>query len=100
MQVHVVDEPPVSPPGPPRLVETPPPAAAAPAIERRRVVVRLVGGEEIEAGEAGGRDEALELARGLVQRLARAEADADWAELDGRFLRPGAVVSVDVLKAG
>lgn len=98
MHVHVGDEPPVSPPGPPSLVDAPT-APAAPKLERRRVIVRLVGGEEVEAGEAAGRDEALELARGLVQRLAQAEADADWAELGGRFLRPGAIVSVDVLKA-
>ncbi len=64
----------------------------------RRVLIRLAGGDAVELGETGGRDEALLLAREVVRRIAAAEADGEWPELDGRLLRPGAIVSVDVLR--
>lgn len=69
-------------------------AAAGP----RRVVVRLIGSEDVELGQAGSRDEALALAREVVRQIAAAEAAGEWPQLEGRFLRPGAIVSVDVLR--
>ena len=64
----------------------------------RRVVVRLIGSEDVELGEAESRDEALALAREVVRRIAAAEDSGEWPELEGRLLRPGAIVSVDVLR--
>ncbi len=64
----------------------------------RRVVVRLNGSEDVELGEAESRDEALAVAREVVRRIAAAEDSGEWPELEGRLLRPGAIVSVDVLR--
>jgi len=71
-------------------VETPP-------VETRRLVVRLLGGEEVELGSYDDREVAVAAARGLVERFSAAEASGEWPEVDGRFLRPGAVASIDVL---
>ena len=67
--------------------------------EVRRLVVRLLGGDEIELGSFDDRDDAMEAAQQLVGRFSSAEAAGEWPEVDGRFLRPGAVASIDVLVA-
>lgn len=64
----------------------------------RRVVIRLIGGESVELEETGSRDEALAIAREVVRRIAAAEESGEWPEVAGRLLRPGAIVSVDVLR--
>ena len=64
----------------------------------RRVVIRLIGSEDVELGQTQSRDEALALAREVVRRIAAAETGGEWPELEGRLLRPGAIVSVDVLR--
>ncbi len=64
----------------------------------RRVVVRLLGGDHVELDEARSRDEAFALAREVVLRISAAEASGEWPELEGRLVRPGAIVSVDVLR--
>lgn len=71
--------------------------ARTPAPESRRLVLRLLGGEELELAEFEGRDEAMAAAAALVAELAAAEASGEWPEVDGRFLRPGSIASVDVL---
>ncbi len=91
-----------APPAVPEPAESPSPAEAW-AVEDadagpRRVVVRLIGSEDVELGETGSRDEALAVAREVVRRIAAAEASGEWPELEGRLLRPGAIVSVDVLR--
>lgn len=57
------------------------------------VFVRLTNGERVAAGayesEVGAETRAKELMRAL-------DGDADWPQLDGRFIRPDAVVSIDV----
>jgi hypothetical protein len=68
--------------------------------EVRRLVVRLLGGDEIELGSFDERDDAMEAAQQLVARFSSAEASGEWPEVDGRFLRPGSVASIDVLVAG
>lgn len=68
--------------------------------EVRRLVVRLLGGDEIELGSFDERDDAMDAAQQLVARFSSAEASGDWPEVDGRFLRPGSVASIDVLVAG
>ena len=70
---------------------------AAAAAQTRRIVVRLLGGDELELGSYGDRDEAVEAARELMTRFSTAEANGEWPEVDGRFMRPGAVASIDVL---
>ena len=70
------------------------------AAEVRRLVVRLLGGEEVEFGSFDDRTDAMEAAQELVARFSSAEAAGEWPEVDGRFLRPGSVASIDVLVAG
>jgi hypothetical protein len=69
------------------------------AAEVRRLVVRFLGGDEIEVGTFDEREDAMTAAQELVGRFSTAEAAGEWPELDGRFLRPGAVASIDVLLA-
>jgi hypothetical protein len=71
-------------------------ATPAPA-ETRRVVVRLLGGEQLELASYGDRDEAVAAARELMTCFSNAEMAGEWAELDGRFVRPASVASIDVL---
>jgi hypothetical protein len=79
-------------PAPPSLVEAPPVATAA-----ARLVVRMLGGEELELATFDGREGAIEAAKELVASFSAAEDSGDWPELDGRFLRPASVASIDVL---
>ena len=65
--------------------------------ETRRVVMRLLGGEELELASYDSRDEAVAAARELMTRFSGAEAAGEWPEVEGRFVRPGSVVSIDVL---
>jgi hypothetical protein len=74
---------------------TPPPATS----HSRRVLIRIQGGDEIVVGRAGDRDEAVRIARDLVREVEEAAARHEWPEIDGRFLRPGAIVSIDVQRA-
>ncbi len=82
----------------PAPVEELPPAAAV-ALDQRRLVVRLLGGEDVELGTFDGPDAAIDRARELVTAIDAAESAGEWPELEGRFLRPGAIVSVDILVA-
>ena len=80
-----------------RLLERP----AVPEVTRdtRRIVVRLHGGEDVELGRTEGREPAVQLAREMVQAIEQAESQGEWPLVDDRFLRPGAIVSVDVQRA-
>ena len=69
------------------------------AAEVRRLVVRLLGGDEVELGVFDDRGDAMEAAQELVARFSSAEAAGEWPEIEGRFLRPGSVASIDVLVA-
>jgi hypothetical protein len=73
---------------------------AAAAVETRRIVVRLLGGEELEVGSYDDRELAVAAARELMTRFSAAEESGEWPEVEGRFMRPGAVASIDVLVAG
>lgn len=70
------------------------------AAEVRRLVVRLLGGDEVELGVFDDRGDAMEAAQELVARFSSAEAAGEWPEIEGRFLRPDSVASIDVLVAG
>jgi hypothetical protein len=63
--------------------------------ELRRVVVRLADGEILQAGTAPNRDSALVLARSIIAELEG--STGEWPMVGNRMVRPGAVLSVDVL---
>ena len=67
--------------------------------ETRRLVLRLLGGEQLELADYDDRDEAVAAARELMTRFSGAESTGEWPELDGRFIRPGSVASIDVLSS-
>jgi len=69
------------------------------AADARRLVVRLLGGDEVELGSYDDRGGAMAAAQELVARFSAAEAGGEWPEIEGRFLRPGSVASIDVLVA-
>ena len=71
--------------------------SAPETVETRRVVLRLLGGEQLELAAYDDRDEAVAAARELMTRFSSAESTGEWPELDGRFIRPGSVASIDVL---
>jgi hypothetical protein len=80
--------------------------AVAPAVEpvagpvgTRRIVLRLLGGEQLEVAAFADRDEAVTAARELMARFSSAESAGEWPELDGRFIRPASVASIDVLSS-
>jgi hypothetical protein len=82
----------------PEFLTTPADPAGEPDNDSaRRLVVRLLGGEELELGEFEERGDAVEAAQELVVRFSSAEASGEWPEIDGRFLRPASVTSIDVL---
>lgn len=62
----------------------------------RRVIVRVHGDDDILVGNAEGRDGAVEIAREMVRHIEQASSNGDWPQIDERFIRPGAIVSVDV----
>jgi hypothetical protein len=72
-------------------------ATAPDTVGTRRVVLRLLGGEQLELAAYGERDEAVAAARELMTRFSSAESEGQWPELDGRFIRPASVASIDVL---
>ena len=58
-----------------------------------RVLVRLETGERIEVGDFDGPDTARKRARALMAELRQA---AEWPFLSGRYVRPDAIVSIDI----
>jgi hypothetical protein len=90
-------------PGPPAPIAAfePPTLVEAPPVETTsaRLVVRMLGGEELELATFDDRSAAIDAAKELVRSFSTAEDSGDWPELEGRFLRPGSVASIDVLVA-
>ena len=58
-----------------------------------RVLVRLENGERIEVGDFPSPDAAKKRARTLMAELRQA---AEWPFLSGRYVRPDAIVSIDI----
>ncbi len=86
----------------------PPPATATPpatstrefgAVDNRRVILRVHGDEDIVVGNAEGRDNAVRMAREMMQHIEQAATKGEWPQIDERFIRPGAIVSIDVQRA-
>jgi hypothetical protein len=67
--------------------------------DSRRIVIRLLGGEELDVGVAQGREAAMELARRTASTVDDAVLERTWPEIGDRLLRPGAIVSVDIVRA-
>jgi pyruvate dehydrogenase E2 component (dihydrolipoamide acetyltransferase) len=88
------DEPAPAPdPAPPTApVQSTEQVAARPGVGAR-VLVRLENGERIEIGAFDGFEAAKERAQGLMAEL---QQSRDWPFLRGRFVRPEAIVSIDV----
>jgi hypothetical protein len=85
------------PDAPPFLAAPDEPEAEVTTESPRRLVIRLLGGEELELGDFEDRGDAVEAAQELVARFCAAEASGEWPEVEGRFLRPASIASVDVL---
>jgi hypothetical protein len=83
---------------PPTLAAIPPAASTrgfgAPDI--RRVILRVHGDDDIVVGSAEGRENAVQIARDMVRHIEQASAKGEWPQIDERFIRPGAIVSIDV----
>jgi hypothetical protein len=74
----------------------PPPSAESEPIPQQltaEVFVRLTSGERIGVGAFDGQSAAEQCARELMAAL---DSDGDWPQIDGRYIRPDAVVSIDV----
>lgn len=80
--------------GPVGTVDTPAPPLFA--VDARRVVLRINGDQDIVVGRAEGREPAVEIAREMVRHIEAASARGEWPQIEERFVRPGAIVSVDV----
>jgi hypothetical protein len=66
------------------------------APDTRRVILRIHGDGDILVGSAEGRDSAVQIARDMVRHVELASAKGEWPQIDERFIRPGAIVSIDV----
>ena len=65
--------------------------------ETAEVFIRLASGERVEVGAFDGQAAAEHCARELMAAL---DSGGDWPQIDGRFIRPDAVVSIDVELTG
>jgi hypothetical protein len=78
-----------APAAPPRPAQTP-----APSASDYRIFIRLTTGERLEVATVPGLEEAKNGARELIRRLGT--HGEGWPFIGGRFVRPDAVVSVDL----
>jgi hypothetical protein len=76
--------------------DSPPPAPAAPAAGTGfRVSIRLTSGERMTVAECEDLGEAKGYAKALTKQLGATDSE-DWPFVNGRFLKPDTIVSVDV----
>src|SRR5215211_5130376 len=73
--------------------DTPPPAASPGAAYR--VSIRLTSGERMTVAECEDTGEATGHAKALTKQLGSTDND-DWPFVNGRFLKPDTIVSVDI----
>ena len=96
-------EPPQEPqPEPEPAVDAPEPAVDAPETPAPvaetvpwRMTIRLSNGERVDAGEFSDEASAKQEAKAIMMQAAAAAAD-DWPYVNGRFLKPDTIVSVDI----
>jgi hypothetical protein len=84
-------------PAEPEPVVAPEPAPVLVPTRRFNVAIRLVDGEFVDVTTVDDEDAAHGCAREVVADLSRPR-DGDWPFYGGRFLRPDAIVSVDVVE--
>jgi MshEN domain len=104
--IETVPEPAPEPaPAPPPLrIAAPPPPAPAPSYEPPaaatsatiRVVIRLSNNDRVEAAVVGDPSAARAQATALIRYIAGKDG-SDWPYIGGRYLRPDAIVSVDLV---
>jgi hypothetical protein len=91
-------EPPAEPLAP-QAVEPAAPAGPSPEAAGETagylVALRLSNGERVEVAKAATHAEATEHARAFIRSLAEVDASG-WPLVGGRFIRPDAIVSVDI----
>lgn len=66
------------------------------APDPRRVILRVHGDDDIVVATTEGRENAVEIARDMVRHIEHATTRGEWPQIDERFIRPGAIVSIDV----
>ena len=69
------------------------------AVDTRRVILRVNGDDDILVGSVEGRENAVQIARNMVLHIEQASTKGEWPQIDERFIRPGAIVSIDVQRA-
>lgn len=69
------------------------------APDTRRVILRVHGDDDILVGSAEGRENAVQIARDMVRHIEQASTKGEWPQIDERFIRPGAIVSIDVQRS-
>ncbi len=67
--------------------------------DTRRVVIKVRGGEEIEVDRVEGREPAVRIARDTIRMIESAQTADEWPAVGDRFLRPDAIISIDVQRA-
>ena len=86
----------------PALESLDPPATSARgfgAPDIRRVILRVHGDDDILVGSAEGRENAVQIARDMVRHIEQASTKGEWPQIEERFIRPGAIVSIDVQRS-
>jgi Type II secretion system (T2SS), protein E, N-terminal domain len=87
------EAPPVPAPEEPTAAETPEPVAAG--APDWRLTIRLTTGERVEAGDYADQETAKQEAKALMMQVADADS-GEWPFVNGRFLKPDTIVSVDI----
>jgi hypothetical protein len=62
------------------------------------MTIRLTNGERVEAGEFADEASAKQEAKTIMMQIAAADTD-DWPFVNGRFLKPDTIVSVDIAES-
>ncbi len=94
LEEAVAPRPPETPAATPAPSEQPQPGTSS----IHAVLLRLRDGETLEVGTFNTAAEASACAQDVVREIAAAEADATWPFFGDRYLRPNAIVSVDLLE--
>ena len=74
-----------------------PGSGAAQVAATVRVMIRLSDGDKVDAGNYTDEAAAIERARSLISAL-EAQGGMEWLFLNGRFLRPETIVSIDLVE--
>ena len=76
----------------------PAPVAQAADAVTWHLTIRLTNGERVEAGDFTDLESAKDEAKAVMTQVADADSD-DWPFVNGRFLKPDTIVSVDIAES-